>query len=316
MLKTIHTARRRPGITTALGLRTHSPARVHGPAGSRAPAWALLAALVFCLALVGPAAGPLQAAPAAPDAGRPLEGASILFSPSPAIIQACETVAVEVRVNDVFDLYGVDIKVAFDPGVLEVVDANPAKPGIQVQDGGFLSPDFVVSREADNAAGTLEYAMTQVGGSPVSGSGVLCTIFFQAKSTAEDTALTFTQTDLVDLDGLLIWPKVVQGSASTVAPAVPVLGILKLNATDVRLSWSAAAGVLGYVLHRKAAPYFVPVAPPYQATSALSYDDLGALGNVAENHYYVVESVCASGFTSQPSKRVGEFDFRLVPGGF
>ena len=191
-----------------------------------------------------------------------MEGTSLVFSPSPALIQACETVAVEVRVNDVFDLYGVDIKVAFDPAVLEVVDANPAKPGIQVQDGGFLSPDFVVSREADNAAGTLEYAMTQVGGSPVSGSGVLFTIFFRAKATATDSALTFTLTDLVDLDGLLIWARVVQGSATTTAPAVPTLGILKLNATDVRLSWSAAPGVLGYELHRKPAPYFVPAARP------------------------------------------------------
>ena len=218
--------------------------------------------------------------------------------------------------NDVFELNAVDIKVAFDPAVLEVVDADPARPGIQVQDGGFLSPDFVVSREADNVAGTLEYAVTQVSGSPVSGSGVLFTILFRAKSTAADTALTFTQTDLADPDGKLIWARVVQGSASTMAPAVPALGILKLNATDVRLSWSAAPGVLGYELRRKPAPYFVPAAPPYRATSALFYDDLGALGNVAENHYYVVESACAGGFTSLPSKRVGEFDFKLVPGVF
>ena len=55
-----------------------------------------------------------------------------------AAIHGCETIPVEVRVNDVTDLYAVDVKVAFDPSVLEVVDADPAKPGIQVQDGGFL----------------------------------------------------------------------------------------------------------------------------------------------------------------------------------
>ena len=99
---------------------------------------------MFCLALSGLAAGPLQAAPAAPDAGRPWKAPAFCSRLPPPLIHGCETIPVEVRVNDVIDLYGVDVKVAFDPDVLEVVDANPAKPGIQVQDGGFLSPDFVV----------------------------------------------------------------------------------------------------------------------------------------------------------------------------
>ena len=48
--------------------------------------------------------------------------------------------------------------------------------------------------------------MTQMDRSPpVSGSGVLFTILFRAKSTATSSALTFTQTDLVgyrrDADG-------------------------------------------------------------------------------------------------------------------
>ena len=97
-------------------------------------------------------------------------------------------------------------------------------------------------------------------------------------------------------------------------PPRPDLGILQLNATDVRLAWGTSAGVSTYQLHRKTAPYFVPVAPPYQVTAGLSYDDLGALGDPADNYYYVVLSVCASGFSSQPLNRVGEFDFALVPG--
>ena len=197
--------------------------------------------LVICLALAGPAAGPLWAAPIATTAGDVMVGASISFSPGVAVIHGCETIPVEVWVNDVIDLYGVDVKVTFDPNVLEVVDANPAKPGIQVQDGSFLSPDFVVSREADNAAGTLEYAMTQAAPSlPVSGSGVLFTIRFRAKSSATASALDFTQAELTDLDGLLLPVTLVDNTVTTVAPAAPSeLDIAKLNASDVQLSWGA-----------------------------------------------------------------------------
>lgn len=283
--------------------------------GGRMLKWATLAALVICLGLTGLSACPTQAAPAAPEAEDPLTNASVAFSPSAILIQGCETVSVGVRVDDVTDLFGLDVKVAFDPDVLEVVDADLTRSGIQVQDGGFLSPDFVVRREADNAGGTLEYAVTQASPSqPVSGSGVLFTILFRAKSAAAASALVFTRTDLVDLDGLLLAVTAVDGSAITVAPAAPVLRILKLNAADVRLSWTASSGAATYQLHRKTVPYFVPVPPAYRVTGGLSYDDLGALGNPAANHYYVVQSACDSGFSSQPSNRVGEFDFALVRG--
>lgn len=283
--------------------------------GDQTLKWTTLAVFVVCLGLTGLNAGPLQAAPAPPEAEGLLNNASLTFSPSAVIIQGCVTVPVEVRVDDVTDLYGVDVKMAFDPDVLEVVDADLARPGIQVQGGSFISPDFVVSREADNTAGKLEYTMTQVNPSlPVSGSGVLFTILFRAKSAAAASALVFTQTDLVDMDGLLLAVTVVDGSATTVVPAAPILGILKLNATDVQLSWTASSGVATYQLHRNTAPYFVPVPPAYRVMGGLSTDDLGALGNPAANNYYVVQSVCASGFSSQPSNRVGEFDYALVRG--
>jgi hypothetical protein len=272
-----------------------------------------LVAFAFCLALSGLLAGPLWAAPAWPDEGR----TSVTFSPQPAVIHGCETIPVEVRVNDVVDLYGVDVKVAFDPHVLEVVDANPLKEGIQVQDGGFLSPDFVVSREADNAAGALEYATTQVSDSlPVSGSGVLFTIRFKAKSSATASALHFTQAQLTDLDGLLLPVTLVDNTVTTLAPVAPSeLDIAKLNASDVQLSWGGSLGVANYRLYRKTLPYFVPVNPAHKVTTDLSVDDLGALGDPADNYYYVVESACANDFYSGPSNRVGEFDFALVPGG-
>ncbi len=300
-----------------IGMRRVVEDNAAGRAGARRPGSGLtvrgrvLAGLALCLVLSG-LPGPIWAAPVSPVT----EATSLSFLPDPAAIQGCETIPVAVWVNDVIDLYGADIALAFDAGVLEVVDADATRPGIQVQNGGFLRPDFVVNREADNSAGTVRYTVSQAAPSlPVDGSGILFTILFRAKSAAAASALTFTLTELVDLDGMLLAVEAADGAVSAAAPAEPTLTIVKLNAADVRLSWTAAPGVSGYRLYRNASPYFAPTGPAYQVTGNLSYADLGVLGHPAVNIYYVVASACASGFCSQPSNRVGKFEFSLVPGG-
>ncbi|MBK8986881.1 MAG: hypothetical protein IPM39_12535 [Chloroflexi bacterium] len=116
-----------------------------------------------------------------------------------------ETILVEVWLEDVVDLYAVDVRLAFPPALLQVQDANPALPGIQViPRSDLLSPDFIVRREADNEAGSVWYAVTQVNPrEPVSGSGAL--FAFSFASVAEGTAVvTVSDTTLATLDGQVI----------------------------------------------------------------------------------------------------------------
>lgn len=89
-------------------------------------------------------------------------------------------VQVEIRIVDVQDLYGADVKLAFDPTLLQVVDADPSTPGVQVTPrNDLLSPDFILKNEADNQAGTVWYAVTQLNPSPpVSGTGALFSFAF------------------------------------------------------------------------------------------------------------------------------------------
>ncbi|QLQ06879.1 MAG: hypothetical protein HZY76_13085 [Anaerolineae bacterium] len=69
---------------------------------------------------------------------------------------------VDLYVANVTDLYGADIKYSFDPNIVQVVDADPFTPGVQIQPlAGFLSPDLVVRRDANNVTGTIQYALTQ-----------------------------------------------------------------------------------------------------------------------------------------------------------
>ena len=92
---------------------------------------------------------------------------------------------VDIRIEAVADLYGADVRLSFDPAKLKVQDANTAVAGIQVHVGTFPDPTggrgFVVLNSADNIAGQIAYAVTLLSpASPVSGSGVLARVTFQA----------------------------------------------------------------------------------------------------------------------------------------
>jgi hypothetical protein len=94
-----------------------------------------------------------------------------------------DTASTELRVEDVTNLYGVEMQLTFDPTLVEVVDANPSKPGIQIQPGDFLSPDWLLDNTADNANGSIDYALSQWDPSPPkSGSGVLAVITWRGKA--------------------------------------------------------------------------------------------------------------------------------------
>jgi hypothetical protein len=85
----------------------------------------------------------------------------------------------------VSELYGVQLHMTFDPEVLEVVDVDAAQDGIQIEPGTVPSPDYVVQNTADNVAGTIDYALTQLPPrAPAAGDGTLARITFRGKKVA------------------------------------------------------------------------------------------------------------------------------------
>lgn len=103
-----------------------------------------------------------------------------------------QTFVVNMYLQDVANLYAVDIHLSFDPSILEVQDVNPDIPGIQIQPlESLLVPGFVIKRKACNApdpsdpdcneGGLAWYAASQLNPSPpVTGSGPLAAITFKA----------------------------------------------------------------------------------------------------------------------------------------
>ena len=173
--------------------------------------WRLLATLGLLL-LILPAGALAGAQPA-------------IVRPDPllVILPVGGTTTVRLYVEDVQGLYGADVQLTFDPAILEVVDADPATAGVQIEPlDTFLKPDFLLRRRACNTvgtncpeAGTIWYAATQVNPSePVDGSGALARITFKRLQPG-DAALAVTHHELVKRTGADI-PAVAQDGLITV----------------------------------------------------------------------------------------------------
>ena len=99
-----------------------------------------------------------------------------------------DLVTITLQLDGAANLYGVDTTLSFDPRILEVVDANPRVPGLQIQKGAFPNPaDGEVPKGtkdmADNQAGLAYYAISLKNPAPAAnGGGVLCSITFRAKA--------------------------------------------------------------------------------------------------------------------------------------
>lgn len=90
---------------------------------------------------------------------------------------------VSIVIKDARGLYGVEFHLAFDPDIVEVVDADASRPGIQIQSGGWLTDAFVAVNQADNTIGRIDYAVTLLNPAPpANGSGRIGLITFKAKT--------------------------------------------------------------------------------------------------------------------------------------
>lgn len=135
------------------------------------------------------------------------------------------TIDIDIYVENVVELYGADVRLGFDPAVLEVVDAEP-DPDAEVDPiqitplDTFLSPDFVVRKGLGYVEDpdVIWYAVTQVNPSEaVSGSGPLARITFRALEAGSFT-LPITYHKLARRDSLEI-PSTAQGCSITFVDA-------------------------------------------------------------------------------------------------
>jgi len=138
-------------------------------------------------------------------------GPVIKVEPSVSSIQIADTALVSAKVENIADLIAVEVHLSFDANVLEV---------IELKDGGFIKPDFVIQNTFDNAAGTIDYAVAQIDRPPANGSGTLFEIVFRAKARGQ-SPIRFRETQaapagvlLSDSNGMAIQVSLINGNVN------------------------------------------------------------------------------------------------------
>ena len=127
--------------------------------------------------------------------------------PSPPVVELSEGElgSIVIHVSDIEDLYAADVRLSFDPEIIEVIDAEPNAPGIQLEPlSGFLSPDWILMNQADNTTGSAWYAASQMRPSePVSGDGDLARVTICGR-LAGSTRIAVTYQKLTHPSGIPI----------------------------------------------------------------------------------------------------------------
>jgi hypothetical protein len=107
------------------------------------------------------------------------------IAPKAPWVRIGKTLVVDLVMEQVNGLYGVEVHLSFDPQVFQVVDAAVDQPGIQIEPGELPFPDFVVVNRVDNTMGTIDYAVTQMQPrEPASGDGIVARVILRAQQAA------------------------------------------------------------------------------------------------------------------------------------
>lgn len=158
-----------------------------------------------------------------PASGAVAQGTIVLVNPPSQSVNVNATATVEIKVDGVTDLYGVDVRLTFDAAKLEAQDANATLAGVQIEQGDFLNPaqGFMAQNVADNTTGQVQYAFVMLTPAPaVSGTGVLAKITFKAKA-AGNALVTLNTVTLSDDQAMPITATLMSGSITVLPETSP-----------------------------------------------------------------------------------------------
>ena len=143
--------------------------------------------------------------------------AVLSYDPLASIVDLGDEVAIDVTVSGVTNLHSLQLELAFDPTVLNVVDADGGQQGFQIAPGDIFPPEeSPFQNQANNSTGQINYEIAGFTSNPFTGDGVIATIRFVAVGSGQSN-LTFSTHVLSDPDGTQIPSASAPGSVSVSA---------------------------------------------------------------------------------------------------
>jgi hypothetical protein len=124
----------------------------------------------------------------APETPTPaVEPAQLLFRAHDTVIRADDPTQIDMVLERLIDFYGVQMLLTFDATRVQVVDADPGLPGVQISPGAlFANLGFVALNRVDNELGTVEFAATLVNPArPLTGETVAASLMLIATNPGE-----------------------------------------------------------------------------------------------------------------------------------
>lgn len=140
-------------------------------------------------------------------------------------------VEIPIDIENVTDLYGIDIELEFDPEFWEFRDADPRREGIQPATGTFLDPGMTLFNIIEPEEGRIHLVLSQVNPSVgKSGGGNILVLYATALKTGT-TSFEVSKVELSTRDGIGIEVEGVDGEV-TIASEAPEVVATSIPVTD------------------------------------------------------------------------------------
>jgi hypothetical protein len=148
--------------------------------------------------------------------------AQLWINPATSHIGNGSSGMVDIEINNASGAYGIQLEMSYDPALLQIVDADGAASGVQIEPRDCPDAEYTVQNSADNGSGLLDFAVSQLYPKAGCSSGTLATIEFQCIGNGT-TAVEIQNSILASAGGQAIDHTIVDAevicSASPPAPA-------------------------------------------------------------------------------------------------
>lgn len=155
------------------------------------------------------------------------EGAVLKVEPAQLTLCA-QASSGEVNIENVAALSALQLEVSYDPAVVQVIDADPARDGVQVQVGDAFAGGFIAQNSVDSVTGRITFAATLFGGERIDGDANIIEVDWQPQAVGV-AAINLEDVILVDNFGQIIDFTPQNGTIEVIADCTAITGQVALQ---------------------------------------------------------------------------------------